>query len=95
MRPLTAAELDEWYMNRRWPCCGGKSFLRGPRGGLSMNVKCPRCGTRINVIDPDENPGITNFGQMIEEPPGYVQPRISLFRRLVLHFITRRSARRR
>ena len=32
------------------PDCGAHAFLKGPRGGMSMNVKCGRCGAAFNVI---------------------------------------------
>lgn len=33
------------------PGCGGKEFLQGPRGGLAVNVKCKRCGYKLNVAN--------------------------------------------
>lgn len=34
------------------PDCKGHDFLRGPRGGLSTNIKCAniKCGSRFNVF---------------------------------------------
>lgn len=32
------------------PCCGTREkFLSGPSGGMSTNVMCEACGTRLNV----------------------------------------------
>jgi hypothetical protein len=34
------------------PDCGsGEGFFKGPRGGISMNIKCanPSCGSKFNV----------------------------------------------
>jgi len=31
------------------PTCGGKDFLRGPVGGLAVNVKCNTCGHVMNI----------------------------------------------
>ena len=31
------------------PKCDYNSFLVGPRGGLSQNIKCARCGYWMNV----------------------------------------------
>ena len=30
------------------PECSNDTFLKGPRGGLSINIKCARCGTEYN-----------------------------------------------
>jgi len=30
--------------------CGSKDFLVGPRGGLSVNIKCVKCGRIMNVV---------------------------------------------
>ena len=31
------------------PECGNEEFLEGPHGGLAVNVKCAKCGYRLNV----------------------------------------------
>jgi len=31
------------------PECGCKDFLVGPRGGLSVNIKCANCGYWMSV----------------------------------------------
>jgi hypothetical protein len=31
------------------PDCGRFDFLRGPAGGLSVNIECAACGSRFNV----------------------------------------------
>jgi hypothetical protein len=52
MREMTEAELESWYGQGRWPCCGGAEYIAGPRGGMSQNITCPDCGMQLNVIDP-------------------------------------------
>jgi len=32
------------------PECGGKDFLEGPHGGMAVNVKCAKCGYKLNVV---------------------------------------------
>lgn len=32
------------------PDCGGTKFLEGPHGGLSVNIKCAKCGARFNIV---------------------------------------------
>lgn len=73
MRDMTKDELHAWYRRGRWPCCYGTGYLAGPRGGIMQNIKCPRCGTVMNVIDPEDRRywGIDGIGQMIELPPDY------------------------
>jgi len=36
------------------PDCKGTSFLKGPEGGLSINIKCANldCGSKFNVCPP-------------------------------------------
>jgi hypothetical protein len=70
MREMTVAELQGWYMGRRFPCCQGTEYERGPSGGISINLRCPRCDMRINVVDPDSawaRAGM-HIGQVIREP---------------------------
>lgn len=31
------------------PDCGGEDFLEGPHGGLAVNVKCSKCGCKLNI----------------------------------------------
>jgi hypothetical protein len=31
------------------PDCGSHTIMPGPRGGLSRNVHCDKCGSRFNV----------------------------------------------
>jgi len=31
------------------PECGSPDFLQGARGGLAINVKCEKCGYRMNI----------------------------------------------
>lgn len=73
MRDLTAGELHSWYVEGKWPCCGETQYLGGPRGGMSQNVQCPNCGTKMNVIDPESGLPI-RCGEMLEEPVGYKPP---------------------
>jgi hypothetical protein len=28
--------------------CGSEEFLKGPRGGMSINIKCMKCGATYN-----------------------------------------------
>lgn len=73
MRNLTAGELHCWYVEGKWPCCGCNEYLSGPSGGLAQNIQCPKCGTKMNVTDPES--GISfHVGQMLSEPQGYKPP---------------------
>jgi hypothetical protein len=48
---LSEEEL-EWLRKEQCPDCRSyRGFLRGPRAGLAVNVKCanPECGSRFNV----------------------------------------------
>jgi len=73
MRELTEMEVEAYYVQRLCPCCGQDTagFIYGPRGGASVNVECPACLARFNVID-DRGRGWAfasfPFGQMIRAP---------------------------
>lgn len=43
---------DKYYdiMNKGCVWCGNDEFLKGPTGGLSVNVKCSGCGEKFNVM---------------------------------------------
>jgi len=70
VRRMTEAELQTWYVLGRFPCCQGTEYQRGPRGGMSINLRCARCDMRINVIDPDSywSKAGAHIGQVIREP---------------------------
>ncbi len=34
------------------PDCGGPTFVLGPRGGNSQNIKCSTCGSEFNICPP-------------------------------------------
>ena len=34
------------------PDCYGKHFLKGPEGGLTVNIKCAGCGQKFNYCPP-------------------------------------------
>lgn len=34
------------------PHCGSEEFFEGPHGGLSVNVKCRRCGAKFCYMGP-------------------------------------------
>ncbi len=42
---MSIAVVDELIC----PGCGGKEFLEGPHGGMAVNVKCKKCGYKLNV----------------------------------------------
>lgn len=54
--PYPALSLDEFAAIRDGCCpdCGGTSFLSGPCGGCSENIKCanPECGSEFNICPP-------------------------------------------
>lgn len=84
-RELTEAEKDYWYGRALWPCCKKGGYIEGPRvGAMSVNVMCPRCGTRMNVIDPWRAWGTIGPGQMLREPSGYKPPKVTALRRLFI-----------
>ena len=73
MRDMTPAELDSWYRHHQWPCCGGREYVLGPRGGMAINLTCPKCGMQINVVDPDSHwakAAPPFFGQVLREATG-------------------------
>ena len=43
--------VREFYGHKRMPCCGSKQYQEGPRGGMSMNIRCA-CGKRYDVCQP-------------------------------------------
>lgn len=52
MRDLTAEE-EIILRAGRCPFCGSrKGFQEGPHGGMSVNVKCANCGTKLNLMGP-------------------------------------------
>jgi uncharacterized protein (DUF983 family) len=48
MHRLIEAGLES-LTRHRCPDCGGGEFLRGPQGGLALNIACKACGHRFNV----------------------------------------------
>jgi uncharacterized Zn finger protein len=32
------------------PECGSEDFLKGPCGGMAVNVKCSKCGHFMNIV---------------------------------------------
>jgi hypothetical protein len=42
-------DFVEW-LSRVCPDCGGDEFMRGPSGGLSINIECVGCGARFNIV---------------------------------------------
>lgn len=73
MRPMTGSELYMWYKLHTWPCGHGNEYLSGPRGGASLNVECPTCHMKLNVIDPEMRLS-DGFGQVLWTPPDYTIP---------------------
>mgnify|MGYP006879605599 CR=1 FL=1 len=42
--------VDHVFRQRLCPCCDSyDSLLSGPTGGMSVNVMCAECGTRLNL----------------------------------------------
>lgn len=88
MRQMTPGELHAWYVRGEWPCGHGNQYIPGPRGGLSRNIQCPKCGMKLNVVDPDSGYGErgVHFGQVIEEHPFYKPPPLPLAARIARWF---------
>lgn len=43
----------QWLKRRsQCPDCKGKLFNRGPRGGMSMNIRCAQCGSKFCFTGP-------------------------------------------
>lgn len=40
---------DHFQIHRNCPDCGSKSFLEGPSGGMSTNMKCAGCDSEFNI----------------------------------------------
>jgi len=70
MRELNARECEAYYLGQACPGCGASTngFIFGPRGGASVNVECPACLARFNVIDTRARPFAGQWGQVIREP---------------------------
>lgn len=73
MRNMTEAERELVYGSTPYRCCFCPAALTpGPRGGMSINMKCPDCGAVVNVIAPEHRAyygdGIKFFGQVLREP---------------------------
>lgn len=70
-RKLSETEIALIRLNI-WPCCGGNEVEAGPRGGIMRNMRCPRCGTVINIPAlPVDTQGMLQMGEMIHQPQGY------------------------
>lgn len=41
--------VREFYGHGRLPCCGAETFIEGPSGGMSTNIRCGDCGKRYNI----------------------------------------------
>ncbi len=57
-------EIVTWWKDgfKSCPDCNGIKFLRGPKGGLSVNFKCEQCGSKFNHMGPF---GIERIGEKI------------------------------
>lgn len=75
MREMTGSELHMWYKLHTWPCGHGGEYRTGPRGGISVNVECPTCHMKLNVIDPEMRLSTGGFGQVLWAPADYVIPK--------------------
>lgn len=55
----------------RCPDCAHERFLKGPRGGMNVNIMCAGCGAIFNVI-----PGLAgSFGkERLERQIAFNQP---------------------
>ena len=49
---LTDTEKYELLSFFRCPDCHEKIFLKGPEGGMSVNIKCAGCGSKFNICPP-------------------------------------------
>jgi len=49
---LTSTEKYELLSFFHCPDCHGKTFLKGPEGGCSVNIKCGDCGNKFNICPP-------------------------------------------
>ena len=38
-----------FYEDCMMPCCGADYYMRGPEGGVSLNIKCAMCGAKFNI----------------------------------------------
>jgi len=74
IRDMTPGEMDAWYDRHQWPCGHGQHYLEGPRGGIMRNITCPKCGMKLNVVDPQSG-FAWRIGQVLVEPDGYVPPK--------------------
>lgn len=79
-RNMTDAERVFAYGTLGYRCifCGKDGLADGPRGGMSMNMKCEKCGAVLNLIAPHYRKlygdGIAFFGQVIHLPTEAYEP---------------------
>jgi len=78
---MTTADggLLEAFRAGRCPDCGWNHFIPGPRGGMSENLECARCGSRFNVAraigyDPAEIVFVERIGRDAVWPPVLFAP---------------------
>jgi hypothetical protein len=47
---LCVGDLVRWLAFPECPDCGGRTWYFGPRGGLSINLRCAGCKTWFNAV---------------------------------------------
>lgn len=68
-----------------WPCCGEREVQGGPRGGMMRNLRCPNCGTVVNI--PAFKTSTEVMHQMCEmvSEPMYYDPEATMRRLEISH----------
>jgi len=54
LQRVTQEELKDplvksFYQDGVCPDCKSKDFLEGPHGGMNINIKCAKCGSKFNI----------------------------------------------
>jgi hypothetical protein len=61
-------DLVRWLAFPGCPDCGGRTWYFGPRGGLSINLRCEGCKAWFNAVF------LIGIDQMIQRIEGHDEP---------------------
>jgi hypothetical protein len=50
LQPGVGRDVVPWESYPECPDCGANAWRLGPRGGLSVNIECTRCGEAFNAV---------------------------------------------
>ena len=89
-RDMTMQERVLFYKDLVMPCGHGPEYYQGPEGGIMMNITCPTCGLKLNVVTPGSGHRFEPRdapGEVLWSPPDYAPTtRPSLLDRMLKKF---------